>query len=132
MTPAFADSFYFIAILNASDASHQRAEEFATDTSIQIITTDFVLLEVLDAFCATGREQAQELVNALRSEQRCSVIPADRKLFDKGLALYRNRSDKDWSLTDCVSFVVMKERRIRGALTADKHFTQAGFKALLK
>ena len=57
---------------------------------------------------------------------------ADREFFDRALELYRQRSDKDWTLTDCGSFVVMRERRLTAALTADRHFEQAGFTALLE
>jgi predicted nucleic acid-binding protein len=45
--------------------------------------------------------------------------------------IYRNRSDKSWSFTDCASFVVMQEQRLDSALTTDSHFSQAGFRALL-
>jgi hypothetical protein len=60
------------------------------------------------------------------------IIPAEPQLYEEGIALYRARPDKDWSLTDCISFVVMKARGITEALTGDHHFEQAGFVALLK
>ena len=66
----------------------------------------------------------------LRAEPEAEVIPPEAALFDRGCELYATRSDKNWSLTDCISFVVMKERGLTDALTADRHFEQAGFKAL--
>ena len=56
------------------------------------------------------------------------LVPASRELLQRGLALYHERPDKEWQLTDCVSFVVMREE----SLTGDHHFEQAGFNALLK
>lgn len=73
-----------------------------------------------------------ELLDALDADPRAEVIPASSGLFRASLGLYRKRLDKDWSLTDCVSFVVMEEKAITGALTGDTHFEQAGFTALLK
>jgi uncharacterized protein len=61
-----------------------------------------------------------------------TVVPFDSTLMNRGLALFASRSDKDWSLTDCVSFLVMNDRGITDALTADHHFEQAGFVAVLK
>jgi hypothetical protein len=72
------------------------------------------------------------LESRLRADPRVVVVPSSRDLFDRAMGLYRSRPDKDWSLTDCVSFVVMRERGITEALTGDHHFEQAGFRALLK
>ncbi len=60
------------------------------------------------------------------------LLQASIHLLEQGLALYTRRSDKDWSLTDCISFVVMKAEGIEEALTGDHHFEQGGFVALLK
>ncbi len=61
-----------------------------------------------------------------------TILEPEGSLYDAGIELYRTRSDKDWSLTDCISFVVMEQRGIVDALTGDHHFEQAGFRALLK
>jgi len=61
-----------------------------------------------------------------------TIVPATRKLLEDGISLYRYRRDKDWPLTDCISFVLMEDEKIADALTGDKHFEQAGFNALLK
>ncbi len=60
------------------------------------------------------------------------VVPASRLLLEEAIALYASRPDKDWPLTDCVSFVVMRDEGIIQALTGDQHFEQAGFTGLLK
>ncbi len=59
------------------------------------------------------------------------VVPLTPELFDRGFALFRSRPDKEWGLVDCISFTLMRERGLRTALTADIHFQQAGFRALL-
>ena len=62
----------------------------------------------------------------------CRWVPASPELLEKSLALHRTRTDKDWSLTDCSSFVIMSERQMARALSYDHHFEQAGFEALLR
>jgi predicted nucleic acid-binding protein len=73
-----------------------------------------------------------ELLERLQSDRSTTIIPASASLFRQGIALFGKRRDKDWSLVDCISFVVMKERGLKEALTTDRHFAQAGFRALLK
>jgi predicted nucleic acid-binding protein len=73
-----------------------------------------------------------ETYEALQSSTNCEIAPSSQRLFNAGMHLYASRPDKDWSLTDCISFVVMQERGITDALTGDRHFEQAGFRALLR
>lgn len=68
----------------------------------------------------------------MRASPRVKILPLTSGLLNRGLDLMRQRTDKDWSLTDCISFVVMEDEGLREALTGDQHFEQAGFKALLK
>jgi len=102
-------------------------------TSRLIVTTEFILLELGNA-CARAGDHADflALVAGMRASPRVKIIPLSSELFNRGLARMRERSDKNWSLTDCISFVVMEDEGLRGALTGDQHFEQAGFKALLK
>jgi uncharacterized protein len=72
------------------------------------------------------------LYHQLTTLAALTIVPAERALMLDGLALYEARPDKEWSLTDCISFVVMKQQGILEAVTADRHFEQAGFVALLK
>jgi predicted nucleic acid-binding protein len=74
----------------------------------------------------------REFVLHLRHSSACEVVPADRETLDRALVLYHEHADKEWTLTDCVSFVVMRDRELSEALTQDRHFEQAGFVALFK
>jgi uncharacterized protein len=71
------------------------------------------------------------LIKDLQSDPLTKIIPASDSLFRAGLELFAKRPDKEWSLVDCISFVVMKQRRLTDALTTDHHFKQAGYNALL-
>ena len=133
MSVVFADAFYFVARLNRRDQHHDKVVEFSRDFRAHLLTTDWILMEVADALATSDvRPRVVEFILYVRRSPACEVIPADREFFDRALELYRQRSDKDWTLTDCGSFVVMRERRLTAALTADRHFEQAGFTALLE
>ena len=133
MSPAFADTYYFLALLNTSDTAHARVLEFSQSHDLALVTTSWVLTELADGLSRSAHRQAfLQFLEDLRAVSDCSIIPATQDLFDRGVALYAARPDKDWSLTDCISFVVMQEHGLTDALTADHHFEQAGFRALLK
>ena len=90
-------------------------------------------MEVADALAKSeSRSRIREFILHLRQGDVCEVVPASRELFDRALELYHQHADKEWTLTDCVSFVVMREAGITQALTEDRHFEQAGFTALFK
>jgi predicted nucleic acid-binding protein len=132
MTPWFADTFFFLALLNPADEAHGRAVA-ARDEDHLIVTTDFVLLELADHMCDQRHRAAFVRTYALLIANRATkIVPVSDDLLRRGRTFYTSRGDKDWSLTDCTSFVVMRERRLTDALTADHHFEQAGFNALLK
>jgi predicted nucleic acid-binding protein len=128
----FADTFFYLALLRADDPAHQRALT-AARLNQPIVTTEFVLLELGNA-CARSEDHADflALVQGMRASRRITVVPLNSELFERGLRRMSERTDKDWSLTDCISFVVMEDRAITEALTGDRHFEQAGFAALLK
>ena len=128
----FADSFYFLALLNEDDHYHERVLRFLADLDAPIVTTDWILTEVGDALAgARDRRGFMRLTQHLRRDPEVFIVPARRKHFDEAFGIYAKRMDKDWSLTDCVSFNVMMHLRLTGALTADRHFEQAGFTILL-
>jgi len=132
MMAAFADTFYYLALLNPTDEAHQRASALSEKRRGRVITTAWVLTEVADALCEpANRLVFTRLIESLRSDPNTEVVPPDEDLFDRGLDLYARRPDKAWSLTDCISFVVMIDRGLTEALTGDHHFEQAGFRALL-
>ena len=134
MTDWFADTSYFIALLNAGDVSHARAVSLTGELSRRrLVTTTWVLTETADALAApANRRLFRAILDRLRANPRASIVPASEELFAKGVELYEGRPDKAWSLTDCISFAVMTGGAMTEALTADHHFEQAGFIALLK
>ena len=132
MNAVFADTFFYLALLNDSEPDHERALGESKIPRL-IVTTEFILLELGNA-CARAEDHADflALVAGMRASPRVKIIPVSPDLFQRGLGRMRERSDKDWSLTDCISFVVMEDEGLHAALTGDQHFEQAGFKALLK
>lgn len=133
MTPCFGDTFFFLALLVEGDEAHERAVQVVRDLKRDLYTTTWVLTEVGDGIsAATTRGTFGPFLEFLRSHAKVVIVPTTDDLFDRGVDLYAKRPDKDWSLTDCISFVVMRERGIAEALTGDHHFEQAGFAALLR
>ena len=132
MKSVFADTFHFLALLKADDSHHRRALEFHRVKWRRIVTTDCVLLEVGDA-CCDPRQHGDflALYEALAQDERMEIVRLTPELLERGVKLFRSRPDKEWPLTDCISFVVMQDQALSEALTADHHFEQAGFKALL-
>jgi predicted nucleic acid-binding protein len=133
MSAVFADSFYFIALSNPSDAHHSAAVRAAASLTSVLLTTRYVLIEVADALSSPRfRAEVAGFLRQLAADPGTEVIDPDISLYERGLDLYARRADKNWSLTDCISFVVMADRGLTGALTGDHHFEQAGFRALLR
>jgi uncharacterized protein len=133
MKDVFADTFYFIALLSPSDAAHNLAKKLTTSRSSKLVTTAWVLTELANSLSQRNtRDGFVRTLKALRSNPTTLITGPEQRLYDAGIELYQARPDKDWSLTDCISFVVMEERGILEALTGDHHFEQAGFRALLK
>lgn len=128
MKPHFADSFYYIALLNSLDGAHAKVVDFSMKFSGQVLTTVWVLTEVGDAFSSKSLRPAfVQLIQQIENDSKTLVIAPSKSLFKEGVALFATRKDKNWSLTDCISFVVMKNKGLKRALTGDHHFVQAGF-----
>lgn len=134
MDRVFADTSYWIALFNARDALHARSlaasREFSSD---RIVTSEMVLTEFLNSFCGYGptlRRAAAKAVQRLRSSD-VVIISQTPELFATALERYRAMEDKAWSLTDCASFLIIEQQRLKAALTRDRHFAQAGFQLLL-
>ena len=98
------------------------------------ITTRWVLTELADGWSkpASRRAVFPQMLADLCASLATMIVPTTDQLWQEGIDLYQRSSDKEWSLTDCISFVVMQREGITEALTGDKHFEQAGFTALLK
>jgi predicted nucleic acid-binding protein len=133
MSTVFADTYYFVALLSRRDLRHAKAVQFRAGQEHRLLTTDWVLIEVADRLARSSvRHFASELIADLRSSNDCEVVPFSSELFDQALAYYGRHRDKDWTLTDCTSFLITRERGIKEALTGDRHFEQAGYIAMLK
>lgn len=132
MSRVFADTHFYIAILSRGDAAHAQAKRlFAQGGFTEVVTTTGVLLELADGMCGVReRERCAHFLAQFRTSGT-KVVALSDPLVERSLSLYSERSDKEWSLTDCISFVVMADEGLTEALTGDHHFEQAGFKALL-
>lgn len=113
--------------------SHAKAVEWSKAYRGRLVTTEWVLIELADGL-ASSRQRSlfPEVRRDLLANPQYQVVSLDMPLYERGLALYEARPDKEWSLTDCISFVVMKRDGITDVLTGDHHFEQAGFVTLLK
>ncbi len=132
MKSVFADTFNFLALLNERDAAHKRAVVVSRTPGLTLVTTELVLIELADALCKPPqRDEVRALWNVVEGDPAFQLVRATSELIQRGRKLYRERADKEWPLTDCISFVVMQDQGLSEALTADHHFKQAGFKALL-
>jgi uncharacterized protein len=136
MERVFADTGYWIALLNPRDDLHRKASASSREYGPnQIVTSEMVLTEFLNSFSDYGprlRQAAVRAVTSLRDASQVVIIPQTSQLFEKALKRYREMTDKSWSLTDCASFLIMEEQQLAAALTHDRHFAQAGFQTLLR
>lgn len=135
MCAYFADTSFWIALSSRRDQFHSQALAWhaaVLRTGSKIVTTEAVLWEWLNALADTStRGIAAEGYRRANADSLVEVVPLDPDLTSAAVSLYGSRTDKDWSLTDCLSFVVMQRRGIAEALTTDHHFEQAGLKALM-
>ncbi len=128
MRLVFADTYFYLALINRSDAAHEPATRFAASFRGTVLTTQWILTELADALLAPHRRMLfGPLVEELRRDRQTIILDATPKFFQAGCELYTSRSDKYWSITDCISFAVMTQHGIAEALTGDRHFQQAGF-----
>lgn len=124
---AFADTGYYVALLNPRDRYHGIATECSKACRFTVVTTEYVLMELGNYLSGSARGSFLSLCTALREDAHTEIVPSSPALFGQVLDLYAKRDDKHWSLTDCRSIVVMQVRGIREALSFDHHFEQAGF-----
>ena len=129
----FVDTVFVVGLINVRDQHHpaaQRAADLAAGR--RWVTTEPVLFEI-GAMCARSyRAAAARALAELRASDEVEIVPTTPDRLDRALRLFARYEDKSWSLADCFSFVVMRERSLEDALTADEHFQQAGFRAWMQ
>jgi hypothetical protein len=129
----FADTFCFLALLNRKDRMHAAAVTLSDRLQGRILTTEWVLTELADALSAPeDRATCVAFLTGLSRDPDIRIIRSRPDLWAEGFELFAGRKDKPWSLTDCISFVVMRQHNLKDALTGDHHFEQAGFNVLLR
>ncbi|MBI2485494.1 MAG: type II toxin-antitoxin system VapC family toxin [Deltaproteobacteria bacterium] len=129
----FLDTVYVVALLNEDDQFHISAKtifSFVREAQ-EIWLHEGILLEIANHLRFTKRQEACGFIHECYNEPNTHVVPLNNDLFIEAVEFYRIHLDKEWSLTDCISFIVMKQNGLSEALTADNHFEQAGFKAVL-
>lgn len=132
----FLDTAYAIALSSPQDHGRLRAIKLAQEiqkSRIRLVTTYAVLFEIGNALGKQRfRSAAVKLLLSLEEDPDIQIVEITSELYQKAFKLYRERPDKEWGLTDCISFVVMTDLKITEALTSDEHFQQAGFVALMR
>lgn len=135
MTPVFVDTSALIAVGNKDDAYHHdavRVQKNLLKSKRPMVTTNGVLMELFNTFSqARQKPIAIRLFNLISRSNQWECIPTDGLMIN-GIELFEKRSDKDWSLVDCISMLVARERGITEIFTTDHHFEQAGLNILLK
>jgi predicted nucleic acid-binding protein len=129
----FIDTGYLIAVLRTTDELHRRALAWSEALHDRLIVSEHVLWEAVNELSAPlDRPAAHQMLAEIKADSSCEVVWASPELFEAGARLHEQRPDKAWSLTDCISFHIMREREISRALAYDHHFQQAGFDPLLR
>jgi predicted nucleic acid-binding protein len=128
------DSTFIAGLINSRDQFHSQARAFLpmVETAAEVVITEAVLIEAGNLLHSVRlRQRAAEFIEACFATTNVTIVSVGTELLRKAVDFYRVHYDKDWGLTDCISFVAMKERGLLMAMTADAHFQQAGFRALM-
>jgi predicted nucleic acid-binding protein len=131
----FVDTSFVLALENRDDPHHARAKQLDCQLVAEgamLLLHWGILLETGDGYAQSGRRvKGMVLLDKFVNEEGFKVLPLSQEIVDEAVTLFRSRPDKEWVLTDCVSFVLMQREGVKEALTADAHFRQAGFEAIL-
>ena len=129
----FLDTSFALALLSGKDRFHEQAKDlYRTVKSAEaIFVTTHILAEICDHLSGQDKEQAAQFIDELSNATNVRIVHIPLADFWEAFELYRQRTDKSWGLTDCISFKVMDREGIGAALTCDRHFEQAGYEALL-
>lgn len=136
MIPVFLDTSGLIALVNKDDQWHEAAEWAWSELvagGAPFLTTSLILIEIGDGLSKIRQRQgAIELYNRLRASRRTEILQIGEDEQERGWNLFRNRKDKEWGITDCISMAVMMQRGVNSAFSADHDFEQAGFQVLIE
>lgn len=100
-------------------------------SACEVWLTEAVLIEIANAVASSNRSAAVAFISSCYITPNARIVSVDSKLLKRAMDLYENRGDKEWGLTDCISFIVMDDNDLTEAFTADDYFQQAGFRSLL-
>jgi len=130
----FLDTLFVIALINRNDQHHRKAKELwpRVRAAREVWITEAILVEIGNGLSDINRQAAFAFIKKCYATTNTQIVTVNTGLLDRALELYRSREDKTWGLTDCISFVVMQDENLVDALTGDKHFQQAGFRALMR
>ena len=132
----FLDTAFAIALISPKDVFHEKALELAKQvekSKTRLVTTRAIVVEIGNALSKEStRKSAVELIDSIEGDETITIVPVSDEIYSNAFKMFRSCLDKEWGLTDCISFVVMKQQGITSALTTDQHFQQAGFVALMK
>jgi hypothetical protein len=129
----FLDTAFVQALLNRRDQYHAQARALLPRlrSAREIWVTEAVLVEIGNALSSVDRHAAVRFIEECYKTANIHVVSVDTWLLMRALRLYRDRPDKGWGLTDCISFVIMQDQSLTEAMTTDEHFRQAGFQILM-
>jgi predicted nucleic acid-binding protein len=138
MAGLFCDTSGWGHLVDPAQAHHSLATSLyrtARENKTRVVTTNYIITELVALFTSPlriPRPTTIAFIESVKSSPHVEIVHIDQTLDIRSWELLANRQDKDWSLVDCASFVVMRERGIEGALTTDHNFEQAGFIRLLR
>ena len=123
----FLDTAFIQALLNLRDDFHRQAKALFSRvrTAKEVWLTEAIIIEVGNALSAFNRAGAVQFIEQCYRTENIKVVSVDTELLKQALALYQSRSDKNWGLTDCISFIVMQQQNLSDAVTGDRHFIQS-------
>ena len=132
----FVDTFAWVAVINKSDNYHKiclKTLKLFLREKVKFITTNYVIIETINALSKIEfRKSVIGFINKLEKSPSVEIIKITDEIYNNAWILYQKRTDKDWGITDCTSFEVMRILNIKKAFTFDRHFEQASYSLVLK
>lgn len=132
MRRIFVDSSFYLAVFNPTDELHERAVAFARRNRQPTLTSEYVIIEVGNALRRIpDRALFSQVIALIEADPHTLIVRATPQFLSRAIALFESRSDKEWSLVDCTSMIIMGDHEAQQVVTGDHHFQQAGFEIVL-